>query len=107
MGMAVGGGLQYLVSEFLDCVSREWSSNTAHVLFKVKLAEFEYEIEIVLLVNHLFQTIEPVGQKFKSYLLYHIGVLDTLQERNFSDRCARHSVIFFFQLDLFDGHDLY
>lgn len=56
VGVAVSGSLQYLVSKFLDGISWQRSSDASHVLFEVELAEFEDQVEIVLLVNDFFQT---------------------------------------------------
>ena len=105
MSMAVSGCLQYLVSKFLDSIRWQRSSDTSHVLFEVKLAEFEHQVEIILLINDFFQTINI--SEIQIDLLNHVWMLDALQKRDFSDSRAWNSIVFFLKLDLFDGSNLY
>ena len=67
MSMAVSCSLQYLVSELLDSSWRQRPSDLPHILFEIKLAVFEDQVQIIILVNYFFK-------------LYDIRVLDTFEQ---------------------------
>lgn len=91
--MAIGSGLKDLISEFLYCFWRQWSSYRPHVFLEIVFTVLEDQIEIILLINYLFE-------------LDYVWMFYSFQERDLADGCARHTVVFFFQFDLFESTDL-
>ena len=73
MCMAICGGLQYLVSEFLDSLNWQRTTNGTHVLLEVIFTILKDEIKVVFLIYHFHKAIKIQGlnKQLKRLTLLH------------------------------------
>ena len=103
--MTISQALQDLVGEglwseraYLDLLDVEGSvtillSLFLHVFLDVVFAVFKNEVKLLILVNHLFEFDD-------------VGMLEALQQGDFSDGGARHTIIFLFKPNFLESYNL-
>ena len=79
--------LQYLIREALDLVQRQGPSDVPHVLLEVVLTVLENKIQLVFRINNFFE-------------FDNVRVLQTFEERDFSNCRAWHAIVLFLESNL-------